>query len=524
MEYGELLKNYPKLMEGRKAIEANVLGCLFQDILLLKEYKVKSTNFLSDEGKLLFTIANHLSDKNILEITDTDIKLICSETVLEEYKNIGGFEKISILKKTTSVKNMNAYYDDLCKRNLYLELTNDGFDLDKTITIQTKNSEVSMSYYDLFERQNMTTEEVVNFLQVRLSQKDNISHNHAVEESDGYINESFIDGLCEGREMGILFDTVGLDHNGKEIKFLPTISKEILGFKRGTLSMLGAFVNVGKTTMLINMILSLATKGERVLVISNEMKVKDYMTSFLVYVAQNILGYTTISKKKLKSGNLTLDEKEKLIEAKNVYNQRFAEYIHLASIPDSNIDMVERLTRKYALSTNTTTLMYDTFKQEFDGNGEASYKDLIKDSRAIDRLCKKYDLIGLCAIQLSQTYLGNLTLDLSMLAGAKQVNEILWNLIMMRGVYNDKELDPKSDTYIKPFRLKKGADGKYKEEIVDIDKNGTYRVVFLTKTRDGQTYEDSNTATLLRFQGHSGTFKEICSCRPSRKLINQHKK
>ena len=67
---------YPKaIIKGRKNIEGTVLGCLFQDLLLIKEYDIRYNNFISDEGKFYFGILNNLLRKNILEVTDTDIRL-----------------------------------------------------------------------------------------------------------------------------------------------------------------------------------------------------------------------------------------------------------------------------------------------------------------------------------------------------------------------------------------------------------------------------------------------------------------
>lgn len=504
---------YPKsILKGRKNIEGTVLGCLFQDLLLIKEYDIKDSHFLSTEGKFYFGIINNLLRKNILEITDTDIRLNSSDDVIEQYKNYGGMKQIEKLKRVSDLKNFESYIDELFKKNLYMELCDDGVDLEKEIEIETKTGTKLMKYIDIFEL--MTCEEVVKFMQNRLCGKTQGVISNGIEESYGEIPEDFIDELYDGKTMGVFFDSVD------DIKLLPYMSKEILGLKKKTLSMLASFVNVGKTTLLCNIILSLASKNQKVLVITNEMKIKDYWTNFLVYIGANMLENRGLTKRKVKSGNLTDEDKNTLIKARKLYNEKFADKLIICSILDSDMDLVEKLTRKYSLSKNIDVLVYDTFKQKFQGS-EVSYKDLIKDSRDADKLCKKYDLIGLCAIQLSQSYLGNLVLDLSMLAGAKQINEILENLIMMRSVYKE-ELKKDSKYYIHPFIRFKNEKGEWDIKEIDLDKNNTYRILFLTKTRDGETFEDSNTAVLCSYVGRTGTFKEICLCRPARGMINQN--
>lgn len=527
MSYTEVLRKYPKrIMEGRKGIEANVLGCLFNDMLLIKEYEMKNKDFLSDEGKFYFDIVTHLSKKNILEPTDTDIRLLCNDEVIETYKTYGGYKRIEQLKNMVDPKNFVSYIDELYKRNLYISLYNDNIKLEDEIEIVTNNKVISISYLDLFESSNFTSEEVINFMQNRLSNKDVISFNKSIEEESGIISEDFIDNLDDCVEMGVLFADVGEDIDGNKITLMPSISGEVLGLKRGTLNMIGAFVNVGKTALITNFSLSLVKNGEKVLIVTNEQKVKHFKMAFLVYVASQILKEKSITKKKLKKGKFTEEEKDILKKAMKIYNERFGQYIHVCSMPDSDIGMVEKLVRKYVLGQGYTTLVYDTFKMDYGaetGSGDVGYKDLIKDSRFLETICKTYDLIGLAAIQLSQTYEGNLILDKSMLSGAKHINEVLSDLYMMRTVYNDLELDPENEKYyMRPFRREKDSSGKWKRKKVEIDKNGTYRVIFITKTRDGQTFEDSQDAILLHYSGSHGCFKEICLCTPQRRVINEY--
>lgn len=504
--------SYPEsILKGRKGIEGTVLGCLFKDILLIKEYKIQESQFISTEGKFYFGILNNLLRNNICEITDTDIRLTSTDDVIEEYKNYGGMKTIEKLKKSVDIKNFPAYLDELCKRNLYMSLIDEeGIDLEKVREI----GNVNQSYLEFFKSQHMTTDEITKFLSLRILSKCETSIESGVKEADGKIPEDYLERLFTGGKLGILFDKVD------DVTLLPHISKEVLGLKKKTLSMFGAFVNVGKTTMLCNIILSLASKGQTVLAITNEMEIDDFYTNFMIYIINNFIKHKTINKRKLKSGALNEEEKEVVRKAREIYNERFADYIILCSTPDSNIDIAASLVRKYSLSRNIDALCYDTFKQNFDKNGEVSYKDLIKDSRTVYKLCKTYDLIGLCAIQLAQQYFGNLVLDLSMLAGAKQINEILENLFMMRTVYKT-ELDKNSKYYIKPFRKEK-INGKWEDKEIELDPNGSYRVAFISKARDCQTFEDSNEAVLLSYNGWSGTFKEICLCNPVRGFINQN--
>lgn len=504
--------SYPEqILKGRKAIEGSILGCLFKDLFLVKEYKLEESQFISTEGKFYFGILNNLLRQGISEITDTDIRLTSSDDIIQQYKDYGGIKTIDKLKNSVDSKNFEVYLDELHKRNIYMGLIDDeGIDLEEIRTI----GETQISYLDFFTKNKMTSEEIIKFMSLRIMNKLPSTVDRSVKESVGEIPEEFLDRLFKGSSMGVLFDTV------EDVTLMPHTSKEIMGLKRKTLSMISSFVNVGKTTILCNIILSLASKKQTILAITNEMEIDDFRISFLLYVINNFIGCKTINKRKLKSGKLTDEEKEYVRKARVYYNEHFSDYIILTSMADANVELVEKLVRKYSLSKNIDALCYDTFKQNFDKAGEVSYKDLIKDSRLIYKLCKDYNLIGLCAIQLSQQYFGNLILDLSMLAGAKQINEILENLFMMRAVYKE-ELDKSNKYYIKPYRRVKTENG-WKEEEVELNSSQTYRILFITKARDCQTFTDSNEAILLNYNGYSGTFKEVSLCRPVRGFINQN--
>ena len=505
-------KELDSILGKRSHLEGVVLGCLFKDILLIKEYNIKENMFATTQGVFYFRILDVLVKKAVIKITDTDIRLNCSDDVIEDYKNLGGMKSIEKLKNAVELKNFESYLDELQKRNLYVKLTTEeGIDLLSERELFGEN----ISYLDYFNNNEMTSEEIVKFMSLRILGKiENITDTN-VKEADGQIKDDFLEELFKGSKVGVMFDRI------EDTILLPHISKEIMGLKKKTLSALGAFTNVGKSSLISNIILSLASKGQYVLSITNEQEISDLYIYFLIYIINNCLDDVKgMNKRKLKSGKLTEEEKRIVIKAKNYYNEHFAEYITLASMSDTNLDSVERLARKYVLLKNIDVIIYDTFKQNFDGSAsESTYKDLIKDSRMMFKLAKNYNLVALISIQLSQQYEGNLVLSKSMLAGAKQINEILENLLLFRALY-PAELDKDSKYYIKPYRRELVGD-KWVEKEVELDKNQIYRVMFIAKARDCLTFDDSNCAIIINFNGFTNTFKEVCLCSPKRLNISQ---
>ena len=508
----EFDKKLDTILGNRSHLEGVILGCLFKDILLIKEYNIKEDMFSTTQGVFYFRILDVLVKKAVIKITDTDIRLNCTNDVIEDYKTLGGMKSIEKLKNAVELNNFESYLDELQKRNLYIKLNNEeGIDL----LAEKDLFDEKISYLDYFNKNEMTSEEIVKFMSLRMLGKiENITDTN-VKEADGEIKDDFLEELFKGSKVGIMFDRID------DKILLPHISKEIMGLKKKTLSAIGAFTNVGKSALISNFILSFASKHQNVLAITNEQEISDFYISFLVYIINNCLDTKGINKRKLKSGKLNDDEKRVVYKAKEYYNEHFAPYITLASMSDTNLDSVERLARKYVLLKNIDVIIYDTFKQNFNGSAsESTYKDLIKDSRMMFKLAKNYNLVALVSIQLSQQYEGNLVLSKSMLAGAKQINEILENLLLFRALY-PAELDKDSKYYIKPYRRELVGD-KWVEKEVELDKNQIYRVMFISKARDCLTFDDSNTASIINFNGFSNSFKEVCLCSPKRLNISQN--
>ena len=163
--------------------------------------------------------------------------------------------------------------------------------------------------------------------------------------------------------------------------------------------------------------------------------------------------------------------------------------------------------------------MYDTFKINNSDMKEARQDlSLVRDSRTLDKLAHKHDLIMLYSIQLSESMKGKLWLDSSTLSNSKQIKEQLENLFLLRNVF-DEELDPNSKYYLKPFRLVKIGENKWERKECEVDRSRTWKVLFIEKARSGANSNDTNTAYLLAFDGDHAVFRESYQCSPKHGYI-----
>ena len=91
---------------------------------------------------------------------------------------------------------------------------------------------------------------------------------------------------------------------------------------------------------------------------------------------------------------------------------------------------------------------------------------------------------------------------------------------MIRNVFAE-ELDEKHKYYCRPFRRVKDETGQWKEEKFEPKPGTTYKMLFLTKCRNGENSNASGIAILLSFYGSSGIFHEVALARPKNSTIGK---
>lgn len=293
------------LLEKRREIEGNTIGCIADDLLLIDDSMLKSSDYITRDGRLLFSVFKNLRDRGFTVADEVTVLTNTTDEIKKQFDEFGGWKSVQQVIDTCNNKNFDIFLDNLNKSNIYLRLADKGFNLLEPITLENGKSIVP---YKLFE--NFTSQEVLDFYESQLSILGTVSSNKIIGE--GYIDfdEAFINGLESGEEVGVSFAEAGLDVNGNKISIFPFLSDNILGLKRGTLSAFGAHSGVGKTTFMIGILMALVSKGEKILIVSNEMGISDMKIGFLIWILSRYFNYQKLPKKKLASGKLTEEDKE----------------------------------------------------------------------------------------------------------------------------------------------------------------------------------------------------------------------
>lgn len=506
-------ENYDeRLLEGRVEAEAAVIGCVMKDLLLLGDYNIKESDFITKDGLFLFKILDTLNKKNTSEITEFDIMSI-NDSVYEKFEELGGMKLVNDMKERIEIANFTTYLDDLYKHNAIMKLTDNGFDLLKEIEFNGKKV-VPIKLFKQFD-----SEQVKEFYEYIVNDINVLEVNKGIEECVIDITDELLESFYNGEEMGVPFDKCGLDVDGNEIYGFPTISNQTQGFLEGSLSILAGYSSVGKSTIMISMLMALIHRGEKVCIISNEQRSKVFTMNFIMFILTRRLKYYNLTKKKLRAGNVTNEDKAMLKKAQKIWREEYLGKIYFVSTPNTSMSLIEKKFREYHLRYGCTTGLYDTFK--LDMNSETNdnhWISLIKDSRTLHELAMKYNMKMIATMQCAIATQGQLFLDASILSNSKAVKEILENLYLVRNVYPEEMDENNKKFYCNPYRLEK-IGGKWIEKKVEFKKEHTYKMLFLDKVRSGENSESNNYAVILKFDGSHGMVSEYCLCRPKRGRI-----
>ena len=512
-----ITEKYPKeILEGRLTVEGNVIGCIFQDSLLLDECDFKSTDFITSDGNFYYSLAKRIRTQGYTVLDEVTILSSVSENIAEAFQERGGFETIKNMTDVVNIKNAEIYLDNLYRENIILKLFDDGFNLLKPIEWNGKE----IAPLKLFRK--FDSESVLDFYESRLSTYGTGFTSKVLEEEAIEITDNFLQDLSDGIENGVDFGFAGDDINLEPIRCFPFLSSAISGMGHGSTNAVAGFSSSGKTSFWTTIIMGLIDKGEKVLIISNEQKAKVFKINFLVWLSYKYFRYYSLTKKKLISGEMSDEDRAMVKKCQKYFNENFKGKLKFIGIPDTDMSLIKKKIRQNVLQWGYTAVLFDTFKADFTSSdqNDSTWVSLIKDSRTLDSMAKKYDIIMMISVQLASHMLGRLWLNADCLSSSKQIVEILENCLMLRTVYPE-ELDKENKKYYcRPFQLKK-VDGKWVEEEFEVDPTATYKFIFLEKVRNGQNSNDSNIVLGYKFDGAHNVWKEQFWARPRRGIIGQ---
>ena len=476
-------------------------------MLLLDDLDLKKEDFITNDGRFYFGMLTQLRKKGFYSLDEITILSNMNDEVIERYEACGGWESIQHQIDIINDKNFDTYIDILYRENIMLHMVDDGIDLLHAVDVNGKK----VVLLKLFRK--MDADSVQDWWDARITSYGTGYSSKVLEEEEIDFDDEFIDNCKEGLENGVPFDIAGYDINGEEMNCFPFLSRQINGILEGTTTMMGGYSSAGKSTWWITVLMSLLHYDRKILIISNEENIKKFKIKFMVWLLGKRNRYFKLTKKKMTSGDISTESRKQLTDVQKYWRENYKGRVKFIAIADADMSLVKKKIRENVLRYGYDTVLYDTFKiQGGDISSARQDLSLVRDSRELDKLAKKYNIIMLASVQLAEYTKGKLFLDASILSNAKQIKEQLENLFLMRTVYTE-ELDEKSKYYCHPFRLKKVND-KWIEEEYKPDTSAVWRMVFTEKCRTGANSSDTGCAYLLKYDGDHCIFRETCQCRP----------
>ena len=518
-------EQYPEeLLENRLTIEGNLIACLYADVTLYDDIcsNINVESFFSRHGKLLFGVVKYLREKKFNVIDEVTVLSNCPEEVLDRLQSIGGWKTIQKLASTVDLKNWDAILDEFNKSNIILKLHKNGFNLLEEVTLDNGKKIKPLKLFEKFSANNVTEwyeERIAN-----ISINNSASSMKIISEGMALFGDEFLDSLKEDGDDGVSIGDAGLNFEGKEISMFPFLSRQTSGLHRGTTSALASHSGCGKTNLMMNIVFTLLQKGLRGVFISNEMSERELKIIMMMIILVQYRNYWKITKKKLRNNDLTDEDKEEVRAALKWWDNGPGKNLKIVTMSDADSSLTHDIIKKEALRNGIDFYVVDTFKMTLeDGGNSAFWIDLIRDSRDMDSLAKKYNLIGLYTIQLVANSIGNLFLNASALSGSKAIKEVVSLLFFLRKC-EAEELEAGGPYDFKPFRSKQQPDGSWKDEPYDLsekERGEVYRVLSVDKNRYGADAGDNGVAFLYKYRGDFCKWGETCKVRPVHKRIGQ---
>ena len=498
-----------ELLEGRINIEANVIGSMINDMLLVEDTNIDSSKFLTKDARLIYGVLKTLREKKCTVFDEVSLLTYISEDIRNKLEECGGFKAIKNMADCVNNQNYESYLDNLLKSNIIIDMHKFGFNLLEPIKYDGK----TINPLKLFSK--MSSEQVTDWYTAKLESFSTGYSSKVLEEEEIDFTDEFFQSLEDGEEAGTPFEYFDDDVDGNPVEALRYFSQKVNGIPDG-LTMIGGFSNVGKTTLILTIVLSMLHAGRKCMIISNEQRSKIFKIGFLLLILTKHFKYYNLTKSKLMNGNITDEDKKYLKKAQEYWRSHYKGMLWFISIPDSDVGLALKKFRIGILNKGVQTCVYDTFKCDFSSGGDDNtWVSLIKDSRKFESLSRKYPGTQvICSLQLAINCLGKLFLDSSVLSMSKQIKEVCDLMILCRSTYLE-EFDPGNKFYCSPFKtVKNQQTGEWENVPWAPKEDQVYRAVFIEKSRSsGEVSSDTGIGYLFSFQGQWGIWSDAAKAK-----------
>lgn len=449
-------KDIPKeLLEKRETVECNFVLSLYKNPDLITDYKnvINGEDIITEDGQFYYGIAQGMykAGYNVFDNMSIYTYLEDKKVLKDGFERRGGYGTIKEITALLSEKNLDSYYDELCRGNLLIRLHQAGFNV--------------MSKLDKLKQ--MSTEEVYDYYEYKLA---NISLQQTekakVEDlSSGY--DEWIVRASEAKNVGFRVGSKLLDY-------------QLAGIHKGALTLYAGGIGCGKSSSSVPLfILPTIEDGNDICIVCNEQTSDEYrnmiVASVLFSKIKDVKGMNRMS---ITLGNFDDYKISKLKEAAEWIEKQPGK-IKFVEMQNYDVGNVKKVIKRQA-KLGCSYFIFDVLKNVNDAS-EKAWAELSDIAKALFLLAKNENIAILCTVQLASDSMYRKFLDLSAIGKSRALSEPAATVLGFRVVQNN-EIDK-----LKPWQWKKNDDGTNSKikEIYDLSPEKHYIIQFIMKNRWG---------------------------------------
>lgn len=458
----ELKECMDKINAGREQIEAPFVFCLWKEPDLYGDYdKIntgKDETLQTKDALFYFYLGRALYEQGYRTFDNITVNTYLKDKneTRKQFDSYGGYSEVETLKALVDPENVEAYFDKIVKLNVLSNLCRRFF----------KN------FSDVSKFDQMSNSDVYDYFDYMLNSVA-IDSAHDMKAERLSFDTNFIEEMDKG-------ETVGLSY-GKQC---PRLNYLTLGVPLGDLTMLGGFSGSGKTSFVFeNMILPMAENSIKCCIISNEMQSRAYKMLLIVHILTKEMDYWKLTRKHLKIGKFTDEQKAKLEKAAAISRDKYSHITFIKTF-DNDTSRVVKTIRKYS-KLGYQMFLWDTMKSDDDVNMEM-YRQLLQSSRKVFQCASRENVAVVCTYQLALYLLNQRYLDANCLSNGKQIKEVFSEMIYIRPLWDDEYTGERYDC--RAYTRNRDENGNWEKYTtpITLDRQKKYIVAFLDKTRNDE--------------------------------------
>lgn len=480
--------------QDRAIVEGNFVFSLWKKPKLYSRYnrKIEKMNkvFSCEEMKFFYFIGlrMHQAEYKVFDrITISSFIEQQNAEIKNMFEELNGYRIFESTQTHLDVENVNAYFNQIIKYNVLDELQKQGLNVD--------------FYYDKII--DMDVDQIKMFYAHKIN-KIFLEQSTDTKIEEFRVTKDDIEALDSGAAMGI---SIGLH--------APLLDNELLGINRGE-TFIGATINEGKTSFSLAILIGSWLRSKiKCCIISNEQTIMEFKRMIISMVSNTLYGSQGISRRSLKKGNFSTQEKEKLFEITKYIEKNITPYLKFSKIFDYNIEDVKAIIETLA-AQGFEGFLYDVFKADDDVSSTV-IGEMKKMSKELFKAADDNDVAVVCTIQLGLGYSDARRLTMQSISTSKHITEPSTEVLLFRGMWDDETTGSEFD--IQCYNYYKNEDGSialdgYGKPIkisVEIEDHQDIKLLFLAKTRNTRR----GLCLAYKYDGDFNVWEELGYCTPA---------